>query len=221
MKLIRRLVALLFACLVPCAAAAAETNGPSAAFKAAQDRFEAAYLRSVETLAGGANGGASELLSTLLKRAGPIAEEAFGANWSVVGEETRRQIDQLETFDLAPYASVTPVQPWADGKDIDQVLKGRLESSPGMLAALRYFDPRVVANSLASALLGERLGLEGYRQLAMVSVFVPTRVYRGRLEDRAVLVARQGSWLVVVPYEVNAFGLITPDPPGARIYPLQ
>jgi hypothetical protein len=198
-------------------AALAQDPGASAEFRAAQEGFEDAYWRAVRDIR---EEPISDRMRRIVEVSEPFAQHFYGRDWSVVRAETERRLSLLERFDLTPYQDRPPAHSWAAlSSGIDSEFYALLRGSPAKLAVMRFYDPRSVGGAISQMVLSGFLSAEDFRDLTLAGVYAPVRVYKGRWRSYDALVLRQGGWLVVVPYEISQYGLITPLFFEIRVYP--
>jgi hypothetical protein len=209
---VRTLVGLLPLALAIAAPAAAQQAAPSTSVVTLRDTFEAEIL-AIEGAYGNDHAG-------LLRAAVEAAQRVYGSDWDAVRAEAQRSLAALPTIDLAPYAHLDPVRPFADKPDGGDMLAFAMGKSKWAFAAMRFWDAQNVA-AFIGAVAPLKLDGDTPASLGVKMTLVPMRAYRGRLDGADVLAARNGRSLVVAGYSLTPDGLILPELVGVRIYPLQ
>jgi hypothetical protein len=103
--------------------------------------------------------------------------------------------------------------------EVDAELATALRERPAQLAVLRFYDPEAVGRSIGYMTLAAFLPADEFQNLNVAMTYAPMRVYHARWRAREALVARHGDWMVIIPYELSRYGLITPNLTEIRVYP--
>ncbi len=197
--------------LICCAAphARAQSPVPSDAFIATQQAYETAFLARTyldEDL------GIAEVMSALLDAATLAAAETYAHDWPIVAAEAQRRLALLRPFDLAPYAAQIPTQPWAHVDQYSKQTFAQAASSPARLAAIQFYDPRMVAYVMFNMIVSQNLEAGDLQRNIMIGAYAPLQAYSVTHNDRPAIAATNGPFVLVIPYEITQEGLILPDP---------
>jgi len=101
---------------------------------------------------------------------------------------------------------------------VDAAMMVRIMNSPGLMAAMRFYDARSVGGATAtmavSMLERERPTLER----AFFNTMFSNCVFRAELDGEAVLVTRAPRHVVVTPYGISEHGMLAPQFARVRVY---
>ncbi len=140
----------------------------------------------------------------------PIARETLAANWPAVREYADKALAALPVVAAGGLEArkATAVFPPPEGQEeFDRALAliGTREVS---LAAIRFWEPAVVAKAAASQILAQALGPEDYARHSILSGFLSESLARTTWQGEEALILAQGAWVVVFAYLRTPKGLI-------------
>ena len=140
----------------------------------------------------------------------PIARETLAANWPAVREYADKALAALPVVAAGGLEArkATAVFPPPEGQEeFDRALAliGTREVS---LAAIRFWEPAVVAKAAASQILAQALGPEDYARHSILSGFLSESLARTTWQGEEALILAQGAWVVVFAYLRTPRGLI-------------
>jgi hypothetical protein len=171
-------------------------ESPSPAFQAMLKDYESRVLQAA------ADSDANPV-AFLVGEAPGIARSAFGANWPVVREESRRLLSQLPVYDTA----MLEKQKWVSEYG-DELFPGSPDAA--QLATGLDWDPKFALLVVATVVLQKDLTKEELFRNSMIGGGFGVHPYRAMWHERPALVGEYGFWLVAMEYELTTEGMYVP-----------